>query len=48
MDVPSFLQLERDLENGRVILSVDDANVAQQKEMWGEFPPLHYIQSLQK
>lgn len=36
MDVPNFVQIERDLENSRISLSVDDANIPQQKEMWGE------------
>lgn len=36
MDVPNFVQMEQDLENNMVMLSVDDANVSQQKEMWGE------------
>ncbi len=39
MDVPNFVQMEQDLENNMVMLSVDDANVSQQKEMWGELLP---------
>lgn len=36
MDVPNFVQMEQDLDNSMAMLSVDDANIAQQKEMWGE------------
>ena len=36
MDVPNFVRMEQDLENSMAMLSVDDANIAQQKEMWGE------------
>lgn len=35
MDVPNFVRMEQDLDNNVVMLSVDDANVEQQKEMWG-------------
>ncbi|KGQ04452.1 Tubulin beta chain [Beauveria bassiana D1-5] len=35
MDVPSFVQMEQNLEDSMVMLSVDDANISQQKEMWG-------------
>ncbi|KAJ6788338.1 hypothetical protein PWT90_06330 [Aphanocladium album] len=35
MDVPNFVRMDRDLENSMVMLSVDDANISQQKEMWG-------------
>lgn len=39
MDVPNFVRMEQDLDNSMAMLSVDDANIAQQKEMWGELPP---------
>ncbi|KAJ3493688.1 hypothetical protein NLG97_g4579 [Lecanicillium saksenae] len=35
MDVPNFVRMDQDLENSMVMLSVDDANISQQKEMWG-------------
>jgi hypothetical protein len=37
LDVPEFVSLQQDLENGTALLSVEDANVRQQKEMWGMF-----------
>lgn len=37
MDVPNFVQMEQNLEDSMVMLSVDDANISQQKEMWGKF-----------
>lgn len=35
LDVPEFVALTQDLEDGTALLSVEDANVKQQKEMWG-------------
>ncbi|TQV97426.1 hypothetical protein V2A60_006822 [Cordyceps javanica] len=35
MDVPNFVRMEQNLEDSMVTLAVDDANIAQQKEMWG-------------
>ncbi|KAG6013033.1 hypothetical protein E4U41_005171, partial [Claviceps citrina] len=35
LDVPEFVKLQQDLENRTVLLSVEDANVKEQKEMWG-------------
>lgn len=35
LDVPEFVRLQRDLENRTVLLSVEDANVAHQRTMWG-------------
>ncbi len=39
MDVPNFVRMEQDLDNSMAMLSVDDANIAQQKEMWGKLLP---------
>lgn len=33
--MPEFVNLEQDMENRRLSLTVQDANVKQQKEMWG-------------
>ncbi|PNY27619.1 Ribosomal protein L6 [Tolypocladium capitatum] len=35
LDVPEFVGLSQDLEDGTALLSVEDANVKDQKEMWG-------------
>ncbi|KND88160.1 Tubulin beta chain [Tolypocladium ophioglossoides CBS 100239] len=35
LDVPEFVGLNQDLEDGTALLSVEDANVKHQKEMWG-------------
>lgn len=37
LDVPEFVSLEQDLENKTVLLNVEDANIKQQKEMWGMY-----------
>ncbi|KAK2603509.1 54S ribosomal protein L6 mitochondrial [Conoideocrella luteorostrata] len=35
LDVPEFVSLQQDLENSTALLSVEDANIKQQNEMWG-------------
>lgn len=35
LDVPEFVGLTQDLEDRTALLSVEDANVKHQKEMWG-------------
>lgn len=35
--MPEFVNLEHDLENRRISMTVEDSNVKQQKEMWGAF-----------
>lgn len=37
LEVPEFVKLEQDLVNKTALLTVEDANVKQQKEMWGAF-----------
>jgi hypothetical protein len=43
MDLPQFVQLQHDQDAKTALLSVDDVNVKEQKEMWGmsnSFMPL--------
>jgi ribosomal protein L6P/L9E len=35
LEVPEFVKLAQDTSNQTAILSVEDANIHQQKEMWG-------------
>ncbi|KYK55075.1 60S ribosomal protein L6 [Drechmeria coniospora] len=35
LDVPEFVGLKQDLEDRTALLSVEDANIKEQKEMWG-------------
>jgi hypothetical protein len=42
MEIPPYLNITRDGDVGPVSLSVQDANVRHQREMWGE----HTVQSI--
>lgn len=37
LDVPDFVGLSQDLEDRKAMLSVEDAYVKHQREMWGTF-----------
>lgn len=37
LDVPAFVRLQQDAQNKTALLSVEDANIRQQREMWGTF-----------
>jgi ribosomal protein L6P/L9E len=37
LSVPEFVNLDYDLENRLISLTVEDSNVKQQKEIWGTF-----------
>ena len=36
MEVPAYLRIKREPENGPISLTVEDAKVRKQREMWGE------------
>lgn len=36
LEVPEYVHLEHDQENSMVSLKVEDANIVQQKQMWGK------------
>lgn len=37
LNVPPFVKMDYESESRRLVLSIEDRNVKQQKEMWGGF-----------